>query len=618
MKRTLTGLVAASIVIGTTIPMASAATTSLSQWFKMTIQVNGQTLSAPYGIAESDGSHITTYIPMYYVNQALAKVGYRVKWDGTTQTWAFTTPRTGVTIPAETVGTGNTQITVNGGLIKKINSIVQPDPADGVKTTYVPIYYVAPLLKAVGISDKWDGTKHVWSIVGNSSTTTGVSTGSSSTGTSTSTPSTGTGSTSKPPSSGVPPVTSNVAAPTIKVDTSSGASNIDVSGAKSGSILTLYNNNGSAMISTSAASDGTAVFYNVVTGNYFVVENVDGQNTNRSNVVSVNSTATAPSTPSIFASESNGRWYIGVNNATTGSAVTLYSTSGSKIASTTANQYGYATFNNVGSGTYYVVDNLNGQNYQSNAVPVDTQKTVSLSTPDVSVVGGNGAQAIEVTNVNPGADVTLYQSDGTAHATVVANSSGDATFNNVPAGTYYAEQNVNGQTSSSSKPISISLALTTPNLFVSTTNGAENLTVSNIKSGATVTLYTSTGAATATTTANSSGYASFNNVATGTYYVVQRWQNESSPDSNRVSVTSGLNQPIVTVSTGSGAKSVTVHNLQDGAEVVLYRSNETVYATSAANGAGYAFFTNVAAGTYYVVQSWQGQNSRASNYFVVS
>ncbi|MCF8565129.1 hypothetical protein LLE49_10425 [Alicyclobacillus tolerans] len=631
MKRMLTGFVAVSVAVTTAIPMALAATTTStttasstassttasassatsstsakSNWFKMAIEVNGTTLSNPYGIAESDGSTVTTYIPMYYVDQALIKVGYKVTWDGISKTWKVTTPQQNLNFPSMQIGTGNTSITANGILIKKVNTIVQSDPEGGVKTTYMPIYYVAPLFQALGITAAWDGIHHVWSMSNDTSSSgaSSSSTGGSSSGSST-----------------------TLTAPTIHLQQSNGTSSISVTGAVSQAMVTLYSTDGTSVVSTAADANGNATFYGVAPGSYYVEQTANGQSSGESNVIAVSKTVTPAPTPAVFASQSNGVWYVGVNDAAPNASLTLYSTNGNQIATATANQYGYATFNNVAQGGYYVVESLNGQNVQSSAVTVNEATTAPapLATPSVSVSQGNGVSTITVSNAQPNATVTLYNSNGTVSQTATANSSGVATFDNVANGSYYVVQTSNGQQSAASNYVNVNATpaaqLATPNPTVTQSNGVGTISVSNMQPNATVTLYNSNTAVVQTVTADSSGNATFSNVPAGSYYVAQSYNGQTSAASNYVYVTAANSgapaAPVIAVSQSNGVNTITVSDVEPNATVTLYTSNGQVSQTATADSTGFASFSNVQSGTYYAAQTVSGQTSSASNQVTV-
>lgn len=607
MKRALTGLVAASIMLGTGIPAAFAASSG-SQWFTMQLNVNGSTLSTPYGIAESDGSTTTTYIPLFYVNQALSKIGYTVSWNGSSHTWSLTTAQTGLDFSSIPVGTGNTSVTVNGTLVKQFNTIVQLDPSGGTSTTYIPIYYVSPLIQALGISAVWNGSTHTWSI--------GAGSGSASTSS---------GSTSSSSSSS----SSSLTSPTISSSTSGNTSSIAVKDAKSGATLTLYDGNGNSVVSTTAQSDGTATFYNVNSGSYYVIETLDGEHSGQSNTVTISDSS--PTAPTIFANHSNEVWYVGVNNSVQGATLTLFGTSGNKIATATANQYGYATFDSVGSGSYYVIEATNGQNIQSNAITIDTStgttsstsgESSRLSTPSIST--NSNSDTLTVNNLTSGATVTLYRSsNGAVYASSTAGSAGFATFTNVSSGTYYAVQAYNGQQSAESSSVFFQPSTQTP-VISESQNGSNSatLTISNLTSGATVQLYQSNGSLYGTLTANSAGYATFNNVSTGTYYAVQTYNSVQSAASNAVTVSvSSLNTPNAYISqnNGNGTGSITVNGVTSGATVTLFNVNGSTYGSATANSSGYATFNNVSSGQYYATQTWGGhQSDRSSDVTIAS
>ncbi|WAH36803.1 Ig-like domain-containing protein [Alicyclobacillus dauci] len=164
MKRILTGLAATTVVIGTGLPMAFASTSSTNS-FKASISISGTTVSTMYGVVANDGSHDTSYLPVYYLNQLFNKAGYKATWNGSTHTWALTTSKTNIDFSKVNVGSGNTSVTVNGKLVKKFNTIVQHDPAaPNISTTFAPIYYVTSLLGAYGWVGNWNGNTHTLSV----------------------------------------------------------------------------------------------------------------------------------------------------------------------------------------------------------------------------------------------------------------------------------------------------------------------------------------------------------------------------------------------------------------------------------------------------------------------
>lgn len=166
MKRALTvfttGLLVASAVISTN------AYASIAGFSQKAVEVNGQLLSDPYAFVASDGSEMTTYMPIWYVGQALQAAGFTQSWNGATHTWTLTTGTQG-DFSSLPIGNGSASIVVNGQVVKKLNTYVRTDPAAGknaAKTVYMPIYYVQQLLTAAGIPSSWDG--QTWAITSSS------------------------------------------------------------------------------------------------------------------------------------------------------------------------------------------------------------------------------------------------------------------------------------------------------------------------------------------------------------------------------------------------------------------------------------------------------------------
>ncbi|SDW90244.1 hypothetical protein SAMN04489725_11954 [Alicyclobacillus hesperidum] len=167
MKRALTGFAAAAVVLGMASPLAFADTsssTALTSVGQVAFSFNGSTVSNPYIMDGQDSGNTTAFAPIYYFDQLLAKAGITATWNGATHTWALTdSSLDAATVAANIaggVGTGNTTITLNGTVIKKINTQVAKDPAGGAKaqaTTYFPVYYVQTLFAAIGINTSWNG-----------------------------------------------------------------------------------------------------------------------------------------------------------------------------------------------------------------------------------------------------------------------------------------------------------------------------------------------------------------------------------------------------------------------------------------------------------------------------
>jgi hypothetical protein len=165
LKRTLTSIAAAGLVLGTMVPAAFAASTANNAAKVVgtkAVVVNGKTIFNPYELTAVDSGNTTAYFGVYYFQQALKAAGYGATWDGNTHTLALTASgvdASKVTV-AGGVGTGNTTVTLNGVTIKKFNTFSHVDPADGkTQTTYFPVYYINNILSALGAGGSWDATK---------------------------------------------------------------------------------------------------------------------------------------------------------------------------------------------------------------------------------------------------------------------------------------------------------------------------------------------------------------------------------------------------------------------------------------------------------------------------
>lgn len=152
VKRGVVGLAASGVAFGLLSPIAMASTSGIS-WGKSNIEFTSYTAMNLPDFAEGG----TTYMPIWYVLQALKNSGYSYSFNG--KVINITTP-SGVT-PDTTgisLGGGNLTIEVNGSPVKMVDSKVQVDPSGGNKTQFIPIYYIQQILGALSFYNKWDGT----------------------------------------------------------------------------------------------------------------------------------------------------------------------------------------------------------------------------------------------------------------------------------------------------------------------------------------------------------------------------------------------------------------------------------------------------------------------------
>ncbi len=146
---------------GTGIPLARdayAATvhkTGPSIMQKREISIDGQTLYSPYSFVYGD----TTYMPIWYVISALRHLGVQNSWNGAHMQWRVALKTESPPVQASRLA----GIYLGGVRVENIPALIRRDPASGVKTTFMPIWYVSRVLKTVNIHSSWDG--RVWDLV---------------------------------------------------------------------------------------------------------------------------------------------------------------------------------------------------------------------------------------------------------------------------------------------------------------------------------------------------------------------------------------------------------------------------------------------------------------------
>ena len=121
------------------------------------IELNGQAQNHPYGLVANN----TTYMPIWYVTEALKQIGIRNTWDG--QTLSLLTPAgTKANLQNVNPGYGDMSIYIDGTLIQHVTGITALDPSSHQMTTYMPIWYVMQALNRMNLRSDWNGT--LWDI----------------------------------------------------------------------------------------------------------------------------------------------------------------------------------------------------------------------------------------------------------------------------------------------------------------------------------------------------------------------------------------------------------------------------------------------------------------------
>jgi len=233
-----------------------------------------------------------------------------------------------------------------------------------------------------------------------------------------------------------------------------------------------------------------------------------------------------------------------------GAVVTL-TLPGGGTTTTSPDGSGNYNFPNLGNGTYTVTPSKSGQAF------VPATQTVTISGSGVS--GVNFAmQTWSISGVVSASSGTTLTLSGAASASTTPDGSGNYSFNGLPNGTYTVTPSNAGFTfSPANQTINLSGANASGINFAANANPTWSIsgTISpaSLGNGSLVSL---SGPAGETTSADSSGYYIFNNLANGTYSVTPSQAGETfTPTSQSASVNgasvSNLNFTVQAATTGS-------------------------------------------------------------------
>ncbi|KPV43473.1 hypothetical protein [Alicyclobacillus ferrooxydans] len=164
-KITLAFASSTTIVAGVVMGFPSTALAAPSyKPYATHIYLDGKNISNPYHIVAKENATAqkpTSWIPIWYLIQALKSLNIQSTWDG--ETWNLQLP-SGVNadlgnIPAQqTVNVNEMEISLNGTVVQYAPRIAYKDPGGNVVTSYAPIWYLMQVLKRVGIQYSWNGT----------------------------------------------------------------------------------------------------------------------------------------------------------------------------------------------------------------------------------------------------------------------------------------------------------------------------------------------------------------------------------------------------------------------------------------------------------------------------
>ena len=370
---------------------------------------------------------------------------------------------------------------------------------------------------------------------------------------------------------------------------------------------------GAAAAATTANSSGAYSFTGLANGSYTITASKSGftftpsslqVTLNGANLTGENFTASAI-TYSISGS---------ISSAANGSGATV-KLAGAASATTTANSSGGYSFTGLASGSYTITAsksgftfspsslavtvsgaNVTGENFTASAVP---PTTYSISGTISSAANGSGA---------------TVKLAGAASTTTTANSSGGYSFTGLASGSYTITASKSGFTfSPSSLAVTVSGANVTGENFTASAVPPTTYSISGSissaanGSGATVKL---AGAASATTTANSSGGYSFTGLPNGSYTITASKSGFTfSPSSLAVTV-SGAN--VTGENFTASAVPPTPYSISGSISSAANGSGATVKlagaasATTTANSSGAYSFTGLANGSYTITASKSG------------
>ncbi|MFD1674935.1 hypothetical protein [Alicyclobacillus fodiniaquatilis] len=181
LKGLSAGLMVASVLASLPV-VANAATGSSYIYYNTVIYANGQQISQPKHIATKDpfggpNAATTSFLPFYYVDQALGDMGIKTTWDGTHGILNLQVPAgTKVNYPANVtpveITSGTMAIQINGRAVTFAPRIAYFDAGTTIETSFIPVYYLQKALGYAGIQANWNGTD--WTMVSQSQTSTGT------------------------------------------------------------------------------------------------------------------------------------------------------------------------------------------------------------------------------------------------------------------------------------------------------------------------------------------------------------------------------------------------------------------------------------------------------------
>jgi len=167
MKQTLFAVSAVLVLMSAAPAFASTTNTVKEGSYTLTkssVTVNDKAAYTPYVFAAKDPNSgvMTTFIPIWYIMQVMKGAGIANTWNGNSGVLTLSGKSGSLSIHG---AHGHSSIVLNGKNVESgVPSFAVKDPNSGKLTTFFGLYYAEKMLDAMGISNTWNGTKHVWAL----------------------------------------------------------------------------------------------------------------------------------------------------------------------------------------------------------------------------------------------------------------------------------------------------------------------------------------------------------------------------------------------------------------------------------------------------------------------
>lgn len=170
MKKSLLAVMAlsASMVAAPATAMAAQSPNVANPQYAYTdITWNGNYVNAADHLVVTDpwSGNLTAALPLYYIKEALGEIsGLSASWNGNTRELSISVPGSVSVDMSSLPKVQNTMpgnemaFIINNQVVAYAPYFVAKDPASGIYTSYVPIYYLGEVVKRLGIAESWNGT----------------------------------------------------------------------------------------------------------------------------------------------------------------------------------------------------------------------------------------------------------------------------------------------------------------------------------------------------------------------------------------------------------------------------------------------------------------------------